>query len=124
MDRIATTRDEKRGALRFDKVFPVWIEATEHGGLLGVARNISARGVFVETAEPLPLGTTVRVHFCFPGSDAEIVASGEIKNHCFLNFADATGPRAITGMGIRFSGFLADSEGILVRSLDGFRVLH
>lgn len=68
-----------------------------------VARNLSSGGVFLETAEPLPLGCTVLVHF---GADGhEVVARAEVRNHFFLNFADKAGPSALTGMGLRFLGF-------------------
>jgi hypothetical protein len=123
--RAPQTALEKRQSLRLDKVFPVWVSSAEHGEMYGVARNISAGGIFIETPEPLPLGAHVRVHFCVPESDAEIVARGEVKNHYFFNYA--AGPLAassIAGMGIRFSGFEEDGAETLDRSLRGLRVLH
>jgi hypothetical protein len=120
---------EKRASLRLDKVFPVWVTSSEFGELQGVARNISAGGIFIETIEPMPLGAAVRVHFAMPESSAEIVACGEVKNHYFLNFAEsAQGPRcqpqSIAGMGVRFTRFEADGQEALARGLVGFRVLH
>ncbi|HJZ84499.1 MAG TPA: PilZ domain-containing protein [Polyangia bacterium] len=116
---------EKRQSLRLDKVFPVWITSSEFGELQGVARNISAGGIFIETAEPMPLGARVHVHFAMPESDAEIVARGEVKNHYFLNYADGPrGPTTMSGMGIRFLGFESDGAESLERSLRGLRVLH
>ena len=123
--RQRATPSEKRHSLRLDKVFPVWITSSEFGELQGVARNISAGGIFIETAEPMPLGAAVRVHFAMPESDAEIVACGEVKNHYFLNYADGPhGPTTMSGMGVRFTGFEADGAESLERSLHGLRVLH
>ena len=116
---------EKRQSLRLDKVFPVWITSSEFGELQGVARNISAGGIFVETPEPMPLGAPVRVHFAMPESDAEIIACGEVKNHYFLNYADGPhGPTTMSGMGIRFTNFEDDGAESLERSLRRLRVLH
>jgi hypothetical protein len=117
-------RAEKRESLRLDKVFPVWVTSSEFGELQGVARNISQGGMFIETHEPMPLGATVRIHFAVPESDAEIVACGEVKNHYFLNFHDHSGPRSISGMGIRFQGFDDDGATALAESLVKLRVLH
>jgi hypothetical protein len=116
---------EKRESLRLDTVFPVWITSSEFGEQQGVARNLSSGGMFIETSEPMPLGARVRVHFMMPESAAEIVACGEVKNHYFLNFGDtARGPRAMAGMGVRFTGFENDGAETLERGLGGFRVLH
>ena len=123
--RQRAIRSEKRHSLRLDKVFPVWITSSEFGEQQGVARNISAGGIFIETSEPMPLGACVRVHFAMPESDAEIVACGEVKNHYFLNYADGPhGPTTMSGMGVRFTGFEADGAESLERSLRGLRVLH
>ncbi|HEY3355667.1 MAG TPA: PilZ domain-containing protein [Polyangia bacterium] len=115
---------EQRRHLRFDQMFTVSLESPQHGHMRYIARNVSAGGMFLESREPLPLGCTVRVHFAMPDSDGEIVATGEVKNHYFLNFADASGARAITGMGIRFVGFEADGAESLQTGLRRFRVLH
>jgi hypothetical protein len=116
---------EKRQSLRLDKVFPVWISSSEHGECQAVARNVSTGGIFVETAEPLPLGSVVRIHFVMPESSAEMVAHGEVKNHYFLNYAGGSGgPRSMSGMGIRFTRFEEGDVDSLERSLGGLRVLH
>jgi hypothetical protein len=118
-------RIEKRESLRLDKVFPVWVESSEHGELLGVARNISRGGIFIEAHEPLPLGARVKVHFAVPESDAEIVAIGEVKNHYFFNFAESRmGQQSISGMGVRFLGFEEGGAQALAESLVKLRVLH
>lgn len=104
---------EKRRNHRMDKAFPVSIRSETFGERCAVARNISAGGIMVEVAEPLPLGTEVQVYFSMPESPARIVARGEVKNHYFLNFADPTGggtKKALTGMGVRFKGFESEAD--------------
>ena len=114
----------KRAALRFEKVFPVILSTDEFGECNAMARNISAGGILIELPEPMPLGTEVRVHFFMADSQATIIARGEVKNHYFLNYADATGPRAVAGMGIRFVAFEDTSEVALGDELLRYRVLH
>jgi hypothetical protein len=114
----------KRGALRFEKVFPVILSTEEFGECNAMARNISAGGILLEIPEPLPLGTEVRVHFMMQDSQATIVARGEVKNHYFLNFNDAGGARSLTGMAVRFTEFEAESEQKLGLGLTRMRILH
>jgi hypothetical protein len=115
---------EKREHLRFDKVFPVRVESILFGELPCVARNVSAGGIFLETAEPLPLGARVRVCFLNPDENAEIVALGEVKNHYFVNYTDRGVSRSVTGMAVRFTAFENESDSILRECLDRLRVLH
>jgi c-di-GMP-binding flagellar brake protein YcgR len=118
-------RAEKRESLRLDKVFPVWLESPEFGEMQGVARNISAGGMFIEAAEPMPLGAKIRIHFAVAESDAEIVAVAEVKNHYFLNFNQSqTEPRSMSGMGVRFLRFDEEGAQVLADSLVRLRVLH
>jgi len=122
--REAAGPPEKRRHLRFDHFFAVSLETPQHGEQCYVARNVSEGGMFLESREPLPLGCPVRVHFSMPDGGGEIVARGEVKNHYFLNYADATGPRAVAGMGIRFVAFEDTSEVALGDELLRYRVLH
>jgi hypothetical protein len=114
----------KREALRFEKVFPVILSSEAFGECNAMARNISAGGILVEVHEPLPLGTSVRVHFWMPDSQASIIARGEVKNHYFLNFSDPEGSRSLTGMAIRFTEFEADSQELYGLGLSRMRILH
>ena len=115
---------EKRQHLRFDKVFPVRVESVLFGELPGVARNVSAGGIFIEMREPLPLGARVRVCFLNPEETAEIVAVGEVKNHYFVNYVQSGTTRSIYGMAIRFQGFENESQQVLDDCLNRFRVLN
>ena len=115
---------EKRQHLRFDKVFPVRVESVLFGELPGVARNVSAGGIFIEMREPLPLGARVRVSFLTPEETAEIVAVGEVKNHYFVNYVQSGTTRSISGMAVRFHGFENESQQVLADCLNRFRVLN
>jgi len=98
---------ERRTAARLDKVFPVFIEG-DGGGALGVARNISEGGMFVETRTPEPIGAQVRI--TFPSGAGEMTAVAEVRYVCHLLGKVADGPsrRAVVrGMGIRFLYFEA-----------------
>jgi hypothetical protein len=115
---------EKRQHLRFDKVFPVRLESILFGQVSCVARNVSAGGIFLETADLLPLGARVRVCFLTPNESGEIVAIGDVKNHYFINFAHKGVPHSVAGMAVRFLSFEQEGQHILRECLDRFRVLH
>jgi PilZ domain len=96
---------ERRTAARLDKVFPVFIEG-DGGDALGVARNISEGGMFVETRNPEPIGTQVRI--TFPSGAGEMTAIAEVRYVCHLlgRLADGVSTRAaVRGMGVRFLYF-------------------
>jgi len=85
-----------------DKAFPVFLEG-DRGVAAGVGRNISDSGMFVETREPFPLGSRVRVTFTSPSGGAEMVLEGEVRYQCFINFTRANAVRAgMRGIGIKF----------------------
>jgi hypothetical protein len=113
--RPETSREpERRTAPRLDKICPVWLEG-ERGGGLGVARNISEGGMFVETRNPHPLGSQVRV--TFPSQGGEMTAVAEVRYVCHLlgrADADATTHSAIHGMGVRFLHFEASRDELAI----------
>ena len=102
---------ERRASARIDKVFRVLISTDESGDQWYIARNISASGMFVEMADPLPLRTKVIVRFSMPGDDddASICAMARVQNHYYLQFSDGEGLRAIAGVGLRFLRFVPDA---------------
>ncbi|MEK6608900.1 MAG: PilZ domain-containing protein [Myxococcota bacterium] len=102
------SKTEKRSTVRFDRSLPVYVSNPTFGRMRFIARNVSTGGMFVETGDPLPLGTEVEVHF--GAEECRVVARAEVRNHYFLNFADGAGPRALAGMGLRFVGFEAGAE--------------
>lgn len=118
------SKSEQRQHLRFDKVFPVRVESVLFGELPGVARNVSAGGIFIEMRDPLPLGARVRVSFLNPEETAEIVAVGEVKNHYFVNYVQDGATRSVSGMAVRFEGFENESQLVLNDCLNRLRVLN
>ncbi|HEY4188700.1 MAG TPA: PilZ domain-containing protein [Polyangia bacterium] len=121
---VVSRPSQRREHLRFDKLFTVRIESLLFGDLTCVARNISAGGVFLELADPLPLGSTLRVCFPVPDGSGEVVAVGEVKNHYFINYMKDGANRAVSGMAVRFTAFESDSNRILADCLTRLRVLH
>jgi hypothetical protein len=121
---VSPEPSDKRQHLRFDKVFPVKVDSILFGEFSCVARNVSAGGIFLQTAEPLPLGARVRVSFLNPEETAEIVAVGEVKNHYFVNFSQDGVIQSVSGMAVRFLGFEEEGHHILQDCLTRLRVLH
>ncbi|MGD0835031.1 MAG: PilZ domain-containing protein [Polyangia bacterium] len=115
---------EQRQHLRFDKVFPVRVESVLFGELPGIARNVSAGGIFIEMRDPLPLGARVRISFLNPEETAEIVALGEVKNHYFVNYVQSGATRSVSGMAVRFDAFEHESQTVLDDCLNRLRVLN
>ncbi|MGZ6125817.1 MAG: PilZ domain-containing protein [Myxococcales bacterium] len=87
---------------RFDKAFPVFLEG-DRGVASGVGRNITDTGMFVETRDPFPLGTRVKVTFSSPHGGAEMTLEGEVRYQCYINFARSDETRAgMRGIGLKF----------------------
>jgi hypothetical protein len=100
--RPAPARREPRFPSRLDKAFPVYLEG-ERGVAAGIGRNITQSGMFIETREPYPLGSRVRVTFTSPGKGPEMVLEGEVRYQCFINYARADRARAgMRAIGLRF----------------------
>ncbi len=102
-------RLERRGGARLDKVFAVWLEG-EHGCGMGIARNISEGGMFVESSTSHPIGSQVSV--VFPSESGDMTAIAEVRYVCHLvgRRAGADIHAAVQGMGLRFLYFEARGE--------------
>jgi uncharacterized protein (TIGR02266 family) len=61
------------------------------------AKDLSATGIFLETMEPLPIGTRALLTFCLPQREKLITVLGEIV---WSSRPRYSGP--VPGMGIRF----------------------
>lgn len=122
--RSEPSQAEQRAHLRFDKMFTVRVESPLFGELYCVARNVSAGGIFLEVRDPLPLGASVRVCFLAPDNSGEVVATGEVKNHYFINFTQGGNTHAVSGMAVRFTSFENESHHVLADCLSRMRVLH
>ena len=120
----ATEGSDQRAHLRFDKMFAVRLESLLFGEIYCVARNVSAGGIFLEVADPLPLGAAVRVCFPVPDGSGDVVATGEVKNHYFINYTQAGTTNAVAGMAVRFTSFENESHHVLADCLSRMRVLH
>lgn len=111
------SRQERRRASRFDKVFPVYLVSPDGIGR-GIARNISSGGMYIETRDPLPLGGEVSVRFVDDRFGVEISANSEVRHHLLLEFSQPLGEErklsALRGMGVRFVEFLPRGEPSLV----------
>lgn len=89
--RRAFPRHSARFAVRF---------ATVQDFVLEYAANISAGGVFVQTAAPPPLKTVVRVEMELPGSGTPVPARGIVVHRITAEEAQARGTPP--GMGVQF----------------------
>lgn len=99
---------ERRVASRIDKLFRVLLSTEELGDQWYVARNISATGMFVEMAEPLPLNTKVIVRFQVVGDDAAICAMARVQNHYYVHYNSGEELRGLSGVGVRFLRFVPE----------------
>ena len=53
-----------------------------------------------------------------------MVATGEVKNHYFINYTQDGTSRAVAGMAVRFTSFENESHHVLDRLPRRMRVLH
>lgn len=104
-----TTAADRRHTSRFDKVFPVYLQS-EQGISRAIARNISDGGMFLETRDPIPLGTRLTISFSDEQSGTEIQAIAEVRYQCVMEYGTRSGPAAMRGMGVRFVAFEAHDE--------------
>jgi Tfp pilus assembly protein PilZ len=95
---------QSRREVRFDLLCLVLVEGPG-GTFYCVARNISEGGIFLETDQPLPLGSFLRITIESPESSASFVATGEVKHAMRFSYADHHQPKAIRGVGVRFVNF-------------------
>jgi hypothetical protein len=102
-DKIQRQRKAPVAVGKFDKAFPVFLEG-DRGVASGIGRNISDTGMFIETREPFPLGTRVKVTFSPPSrGGAEMTLEGEVRYQCFINFARPDSTRSgMRGIGLKF----------------------
>ncbi len=100
--------DNRRYAMRFEKAFPVLI-SSDFGYLSGVCRNFSTGGMAIEMIEPLPLGSSIEIHFPLDGTD-QFVAKAEVKHQYFFNYQTGELPGACRGIGVRFRDFATQTK--------------
>ena len=103
---------DRRQHLRFDKIFTVYL-TTADGMSRGIGRNISPRGMFIETREPLPLGEEIRVTLC--GEDGtEMTCVCEVRYQVAISYGKKDGcPGFSRGVGLRIRAYDTRQDGIL-----------
>ena len=88
-------RENRRGAWRLRHEFPVaW--RGEGGYRSGCATDMSASGLFINAAEPFPVGTELKLLISLPAVDSPVSMRGRV--------ARLGGVGEPAGMGIRFTG--------------------
>ena len=113
---------ERRTHLRFDKVFTVYM-TTPDGVSRGVGRNISATGLFVETREPVALGSQLKVTFASE-EGTEMTCLCEVRYQVALAFGGKDGaPGNSRGVGLRIVAYETEADHPLLL-VDRERVLH
>ncbi|XXF75229.1 PilZ domain-containing protein [Myxococcaceae bacterium GXIMD 01537] len=115
-------QQERRAHLRFDKLFTVYL-STREGMTRGIGRNISMKGMFVETREPMPLGEAVKVTFA--GEDGtEMTALCEVRYQVALSYGRKDGREGNSrGVGLRIVAYEVQEDAPLLL-VDRERVMH
>ena len=110
---MAKNLAERRKHPRFPVRIRIQYRATDQF-FTDYIHNLSLGGIFVETAEPLPVNTVLKVQFSLPSMRKPIVADG-IVVHAF-QIGRKRNPVA-SGMGIRFSDLDPQNRQALERYL-------
>lgn len=99
-----------------ERVEVVWSVdcTTEQTFLYASITNISALGIFVQTNEPLPVGTQMTLRFAPPGSQEPFVVPGVVQ---WLNPVRPMAENLNPGMGIRFVGLSLEDRERLVEAI-------
>ena len=101
--------NERRSHLRFDKVFTVYL-TTPDGMSRGVGRNISETGLFVETREPVALGSRIKATFSAEDG-TEMTALCEVRYQVALAYGGSDGqPGNSRGVGLRIVAYETDED--------------
>ncbi len=86
----------------------------EGGGdfLYEYTQNISEGGIFIETREPLPVGTTVEMRFQPPGTEDPVEVKGKVV---WINPFRPDDDNPNPGMGIQFSAVTDEEREIVAQ---------
>ncbi|MBN2723501.1 MAG: PilZ domain-containing protein [Deltaproteobacteria bacterium] len=87
---------------RFQIMATVVVTTEEFGTFDAVAVNISRGGIFIQTFDPLPLGTSVIIEL---GTDTPFYATGVVRSHYYMTYRATPEQSSYTGMGIVFTDF-------------------
>ncbi len=97
------SQNNTRQHTRYQVVLPVVIDSEEYGSYTGLVINISSGGLFIQTYDPLPIGTTVTLTV---GDADGFMVTGTVRSHYYMTYRSDTEPAAFTGMGIKFHKFM------------------
>lgn len=101
-------RTDRRAGPRLRLAFPVLVDGP-HGLRRCLARDISARGLFVETSELHPEGTLLRVTFAVPDGSWEMTVRCEVRH-----VVRERGPAGILeGLGLTFRGVEVEADDLV-----------
>jgi type IV pilus assembly protein PilZ len=103
----------RRGSDRVEVTWSVDCESQDTF-LYANITNISEFGIFVQTHEPLEVGTRVILRFAPPGSDEPFVLHGQVQ---WVNAVKMLSENLNPGMGIRFVDLTSDARSRLIEAV-------
>ena len=112
MDSGDPSASNRRVSERLDVSWDVDCE-TEDTLLYASIRNVSALGIFVQTLEPLEVGTSVMLRFSTPGTDSAFALKGAVQWINPVRVLDNRNP----GMGILFVDITLEDRERLVEAV-------
>src|SRR6185295_5957791 len=119
MDSGEAGASNRRESERTDVSWDVDCE-TEDTFLYASIRNVSALGIFVQTLEPLEVGTLVTLRFSPPGTDGSFALKGAVQ---WINPVRVIGNRN-PGMGILFVDITLEDRERLVDAVRTIAYVH
>ncbi|MEY4544962.1 MAG: hypothetical protein RL685_1157 [Pseudomonadota bacterium] len=119
MDSGDAGASNRRESERIDVSWDVDCE-TEDTFLYASIRNVSALGIFVQTREPLEVGTMVTLRFSPPGSEASFMLNGAVQWINPVRMLDNRNP----GMGILFVDITLEDRERLVQAVRTIAYVH
>jgi len=108
---------EHRKTPRWRVFCPVVVRTAEYGEVRALGINISSGGIFIQTFDPLPLGTAVEIQL---GEHDGVIARGIVRSHYYMTYRERENPASCTGMGVRFTGF----DDVVTTDRDDAHPLH
>jgi Tfp pilus assembly protein PilZ len=107
---IGATTAERRAHVRACLSVPVRLRVDGTDEVFRhVTKNISPSGIFIDTRDPLPIGTDLNIRFHIPDLDVQIQAEGRVIRI------------QPPGMAIRFTGDALMDVEVLQRLVEGRR---
>ena len=95
---------------------PVYFDA-DQSLLVGISRDLSPSGVFVQTAAPVDVGMRCALQFPIPGQHQPVRVIGRVVRTVPPEIGPASRDVRIPGMGIEFERFGPQDRGAIERFL-------